>query len=297
MEEIDRNTVLDALEEETLVPLFREKPVVRNAEIVNADVHDVIKLDRPRRNAPMPARYIHRIYAVSVEVGDDQLGCSRRRVGGAGEHDRSGQGSRNPSVRNRIYNNNIVVNVSCCSAQRRFQEELERMDRIEGLLITMEAISQEQIFRQEAAEADKAVLGTGAKDLVAGKDCSGSGEEGGAPAPGGGTLMSVGGGSASVLGRGATGSGGKLGPMVGEKVCGADDPGKDADSKDHQLQDLGSILTTLSRVLGRAEKRLAKDGVGRTLTDAAAGRDSHYTGGREHSVTNEETVVDEEDEF
>jgi len=102
MEEIDRNTVLDALEEETLVPLFREKLVVRNADIVNADVHDVIKLDCPRRNAPMPARYIHRIYAVSLEVGDDQSCSSRRGIGGTGECDRSGQGSGNSSVKNSI---------------------------------------------------------------------------------------------------------------------------------------------------------------------------------------------------
>jgi len=250
MEEIDRNTVLDALEEETLVALFRKKTVFRNADMVNADVHDVIKLDRPRRNAPMPARYIHRVYAVSLEVGDDQSCCGRGGNEGAGEHDRVVQGSGTPSVKNRICNNNIIVDVSCCSSQRRFQDELERMDRIEGLLVTMEAISQEWIFRQEAAEADKPVLGTGAKDLVTSKDCSRSGEGGDAPAPGGSMLMSDEGGSASVLGRGATGSGGKLGPIMGEKVFRTDDPGKDADSKDHEPQDLGSILTTLSGVLG-----------------------------------------------
>jgi len=104
-------------------------------------------------------------------------------------------------------------------------------------------------------------------------------------------------GSAPVLGRGANGSGGKLGPIMEERVFRTNDPGRHADSQDHGPQDLGSILTTLSGVLGRAEKRLAKDGVGGTRPDAAAGRDSHQTVEREDSEINEKTGGDEEDEY
>jgi len=65
----ERDTTLGILEDDgVLVPLFVENPYVRNADIVNDnDDGGVITISvRPKKNAPMPARYLSRVYAVSV---------------------------------------------------------------------------------------------------------------------------------------------------------------------------------------------------------------------------------------
>jgi len=77
----ERDTTLGALENnEVLVPLFVEEPYVRTADIINDndDGGVVPILVRPKKNAPIPARYLSRIYAVSVtdNCGDDVINIS-----------------------------------------------------------------------------------------------------------------------------------------------------------------------------------------------------------------------------
>jgi len=65
----EKDTTLGTMEgDEVLIPLFAECPYTRNADKINDnDNGDVVpKAGRPKRNAPMPARYMSRINAESV---------------------------------------------------------------------------------------------------------------------------------------------------------------------------------------------------------------------------------------
>jgi len=78
---IERDNTLGVLEDDRgLVPLFVEDPCVRNTDIINDnDDGGVLPVVvRPKRNAPMPARYLSPVYVVSVidEWRDDVLNIS-----------------------------------------------------------------------------------------------------------------------------------------------------------------------------------------------------------------------------
>jgi len=59
--------LVDRIERGAFIDLFDESSTARNAEIINDienDIQEEKKRARPKRNAPMPARYIQRIYAI-----------------------------------------------------------------------------------------------------------------------------------------------------------------------------------------------------------------------------------------
>jgi len=80
----EADTTLGILgKEQVLVPLFVEDPYLRTADIVNDNDGGYVLpvLVRPKRNALIPARYLNRVYAVSVDNDrwDDvaDIFCSR----------------------------------------------------------------------------------------------------------------------------------------------------------------------------------------------------------------------------
>jgi len=59
--------LIDRIERGAFIDLFDEGSSVRDAEIINDIENDILEEERrarPKRNAPMPARYIHRIHAI-----------------------------------------------------------------------------------------------------------------------------------------------------------------------------------------------------------------------------------------
>jgi len=66
----ERDNTLGVFEDDqVLVPLFVEYPYVRTADIVNDNDDGCVLpvLVCPKKNAPIPARYLNRFYAVSVD--------------------------------------------------------------------------------------------------------------------------------------------------------------------------------------------------------------------------------------
>jgi len=119
----ERDTTLGALEDDrVLVPLFVEDPYVRTADIINDnDDGGVLSvMVRPKRNAPMPARYLSRIYAVSLT---DKCWAD-------------------------------VINISCYRSEKRFEKELLQMDKEEKRLAVFEASDQEHLMRQEGEDLE-----------------------------------------------------------------------------------------------------------------------------------------------
>jgi len=120
---VERDNTLGALEDDrVLVPLFVEDSYVRTADIIN-DNNDGGVLPvvvRPKRNAPMPARYLSWVHAVSVtdEWWDD------------------------------------VLNIACYRSEKRFEKELLEMDKEEKRLAVLEASDQERLLRQEAEDLE-----------------------------------------------------------------------------------------------------------------------------------------------
>jgi len=109
-------------EDQVLVPLFVEDPYVRTADIVNDNDDECVLpvVVRPKRNAPIPAQYLSRIYAVSVDNDwwDD------------------------------------VADISCYRYERPFAKELLEMDKEEKRLAVLEASDQERLMRQEAEDLE-----------------------------------------------------------------------------------------------------------------------------------------------
>jgi len=108
----ERDNTLGVLEDDQeLVPLFVEDPYVRTADIINDnDDGGVLPLlVRPKRNAPIPARYLSQIYAASLD-NDGWVD---------------------------------VDDVSCYRSERRFAKELLEMDKEERRLAVLEASDQE----------------------------------------------------------------------------------------------------------------------------------------------------------
>jgi len=85
-------------DEEVLLPLFVEDPYARNAGIINdGEGGDTVpKLVQPKRNAPMPAQYLSRVYAESVKSSH----CG-----------------------------NVIDHISCFRSEKRLKKDLFEMDK------------------------------------------------------------------------------------------------------------------------------------------------------------------------
>jgi len=109
-------------DEQVFVPLFVEDPYVRTADIVNDnDKGCVLPVSvRPKRNAPIPARHLNRVYAVFVN--NDQW--------------------------------DDVADIFCFRSDKRFAKELLETDKEEKRLAVLEASDQERLMRQEAEDME-----------------------------------------------------------------------------------------------------------------------------------------------
>jgi len=117
------DTTLGGLkDEQALVPLFVEDPYDRPATVVEDDDGGgaMPMLARPKRNAPVPARYLSRVYAMAVD--NDQA--------------------------------DDVDDILCSRSDKRFAKELLEMDKEEKRLAVLEASDQERLMRQEAEDME-----------------------------------------------------------------------------------------------------------------------------------------------
>jgi len=136
-------------------PLFVGTVPLRNADILNdnEEGRGVAKGERPRRNEPIPARYLNQIYSMAVVMGEgDKLGML---TGGCQDE--------------------IFGCDYCYSSDKRMERALLYMDQSKPALFVLETISQELLMRQGSEEEGAKSEGSGSGGTGIGDAMEGTG--------------------------------------------------------------------------------------------------------------------------